>query len=289
MVNFKTIAITSNTNKKNVLDIAKQCCEVLYGKSQAILVTENLSAISKSKKIKVSSNKQIIDKADLLICIGGDGTMLGSAREFGFYGVPMLGINLGNVGFLTDIALETITSSISEVMKGKFLKDRRSFLEASIGKKKSYIALNEVVIHSGALAQLIEYELFVNDIFVYRQRADGIIVSSPTGSTAYSLSGGGPILHPEVKAITLLPMFPHSLSSSPLLVNDVSKIKIKIIDGAGRPKLSLDSHDSLILKKGDEVAIKKAKAELTLLHPLNHDFYSACRNKLGWSSALSNN
>ena len=287
MVNFKTIAITSNTNKKNVLDIAKQCCEVLQGKSKSILVTKNLSSITKNKEVRVSSNKQIISKADLLICIGGDGTMLGSAREFGFYGLPMLGINLGNVGFLTDVALETLTSSISEVMKGKFLKDKRSFLEASISKKKSYIALNEVVIHSGALAQLIEYELFVNDTFVYRQRADGIIVSSPTGSTAYSLSGGGPILHPEVKAITLLPMFPHSLSSSPLLVSDVSKIQIKIIDGAGRPKLSLDSHDSLVLKKGDEIIINKAKAELTLLHPLNHDFYSACRNKLGWSNALS--
>ena len=168
------------------------------------------------------------------------------------------------------------------------MKDQRSFLEASIEKNKSYIALNEVVIHSGALAQLIEYELFVNDTFVYRQRADGIIISSPTGSTAYSLSGGGPILHPEVKAITLLPMFPHSLSSSPLLINDDSKILIKIIDGAGRPKLSLDSHDSLLLKKGDEIVIRKAEAELTLLHPLNHDFYSACRNKLGWSKALSN-
>lgn len=288
MVNIKTIAITSNSNKKNVLDIAKQCCEVVTGKSQAILVTDNLSAISGNQKVKVASNKQIIKKADLLICIGGDGTMLGCAREFGFYGIPMLGINLGNVGFLTDIAPETITNSISEVLKGQFLKDQRSFLEASIEKNKSYIALNEVVIHSGALAQLIEYELFVNDTFVYRQRADGIIISSPTGSTAYSLSGGGPILHPEVKAITLLPMFPHSLSSSPLLINDDSKILIKIIDGAGRPKLSLDSHDSLLLKKGDEIVIRKAEAELTLLHPLNHDFYSACRNKLGWSKALSN-
>jgi NAD+ kinase len=162
-------------------------------------------------------------------------------------------------------------------------------LRATInGDKESKVALNEVVIHSGAVAQMIEYEVFLDDLFLYRQKADGLIINTPTGSTAYSLSGGGPIIHPSVNAFTLLPMFPHSLSSNPLLVSHESKIKIRIIESKKKTMLSLDSHNTIPLLVNDEVLIDKNPDLITLIHPTDHDFFSTCRDKLGWSIGIAN-
>ena len=154
------------------------------------------------------------------------------------------------------------------------------FLSTKVDNNKSYLALNEVVIHSGTIAQLIEFDVFIDNKFVYRQKADGIIINTPTGSTAYALSGHGPIIHPQVKAITLLPMFPHSLNSRPLIVNE--DVRISIIPSK-RSFISYDSHTKKSLNKNDIVEIKKTDSMLNLIHPVDHDFYSACRNKLGWS------
>ena len=285
--NFKAIAICSSQKNKQILEIAKQCCEVLTSLKIKTYLHHNLSGIQGESNSKVVS-EGTLKKANLMIVIGGDGTMLGFARKFSDSGIPILGINLGNLGFLADIAPENITSTITDIIGGKYIKEHRSFLMAKINQdKKANIALNEIVIHSGALAQMIEYELFIDNSFVYRQRAEGIIINSPTGSTAYSLSGGGPIVHPAVKAITLLPMFPHSLSSSPLVVSDESIIEIVMTGTKNKASLSMDSHHSLILKKGDTVKIQKTKSVLTLIHPQEHNFYSACRNKLGWSTSIS--
>ena len=285
---FNSIGIFSTLKNERIISIARQCKEVLVNQNIKVLVTETLASLKEKKTCKVVSDSFIVGNADLLISIGGDGTLLSAARKFGSKGLPLLGINLGNLGFLTDVAPDEITQIITEVLRGKFTTDERFFLEAKIdSQKKPLLALNEVVIHSGSIAQLIEYEVYVDDIFVYRQRADGLIINSPTGSTAYSLSGGGPILHPNVKAITLLPMYPHSLSTSPLVVTDQSIIEIKMIQAKTKAQVSMDSHDSFTLKRGDVLTIKKAKPNLRLLHPSGHDFYSACRNKLGWSSILS--
>ena len=192
-------------------------------------------------------------------------------------------MNLGNLGFLTDVPPEELTSSIQQVLLEKYDEEERFFLESQVNKEKSRNkALNEIVIHSKTVAQLIEFELFINGDFVYRQKADGIIISTPTGSTAYSLSANGPIIHPKADAICLLPMFPHSLNSRPLIVDGCAEIKV-IIGKKGQACLSLDSHTINPLKHGDIVSISKADPKLTLIHPQGHDFYSSCRNKLGWS------
>ena len=182
-----------------------------------------------------------------------------------------------------------MTSSLIEVINGSYIEDERFFLESSINTKKTkFISLNEVVIHSGKLAQMFEYELCLDGRFVYRQKADGIIISTPTGSTAYSLSGNGPIIHPDVKAINLMPMFPHSLNARPLLVDENVKIEIKVISkNNNKTKLSMDSHNSISLKNGDSVTINKSNPKLKLIHPKGHDFYQASRNKLGWSLNIS--
>ena len=219
----------------------------------------------------------------LVIAIGGDGTLLSASRSFGSHKIPILGINLGNLGFLTDIPPADLTFALKNIMLGDFVKDKRIFLEAKIsGKKERYKALNEIVLHSGSIAQLIEYELFIDDEFVYRQKADGLIVSTSTGSTAYSLSGNGPIISPEVKAITLLPMFPHSLNARTLITSEDKQIKLKVRDKS-KAYLSMDSHNNLKVTSNEEVYIQKADAELTLIHPTDHSFFSSCRTKLGWS------
>ena len=278
---FSIVALSATSQNESVVSIARQCYEVLSNSGIKVLIDKNLSKL-KSKELSVSSFEKI-SKADLLIAIGGDGTMLNCSRNFGSKGIPILGINLGNLGFLADIDPKDITSNLLRVLDGKFTKDKRFFLEGHIkGNKSKVLALNEIVIHSGKIAQLIEFNVFIDDNFVYRQKADGLIISSPTGSTAYSLSGGGPIVHPEVNTILLVSMLPHNLSTSPLLVKAESKIRIELENQ--KAILSFDSHDNYSLKRNSSINISKAKYSLTLIHPQGQDFFASCRNKLGWSN-----
>lgn len=274
---FKTVAIHTSKMNAQVKQIALQVYEILNNLGIKVIFSDSFDSKTKS------SENYIIKHADLLIAVGGDGTLLSTARKYGAKGKPVLGINLGNLGFLTDIPPEDLTSSLVDVMHGKYNIDERFFLEASINNNKiSHLALNEIVVHSERVAQLIEYELFIDDKFVYRQRADGIIISSPTGSTAYSLSGNGPIIHPAVESISLIPMFPHSLNTRPLIVTAETKITIKLCD-KGLASVSFDSHNKNKLNSGDIVTLNKSKSTLSLIHPDNHNFYNACRTKLGWS------
>ena len=285
MSSFNSIGLFSSLDNKNITKIANQISEVLKNLGINVYVANKLKIKGLEKNIKVISEKSFIKKCDLIIAIGGDGTLISSARIYGYKGLPVLGVNLGRLGFLTDIPPENLTKSLMDIIKGKYVEDERFFLESSINNQSNKeIALNEVVIHSGQLAQMFEYELYLDNSFVYRQKADGIIISTPTGSTAYSLSGNGSIIHPGVKAINLLPMFPHSLNARPLIIDQEVKIKIKIkSSNKNKTKLSLDSHNSFNLSQGDEVLIKKSGPLLKLIHPIEHNFYEASRNKLGWS------
>ncbi len=279
---FKNVAIYSSLKDRTVVDIADQVEEVLS--NLGVSFTYPLSSkISGRARKKVYSDSSIAKRSDLIIAIGGDGTLLSAARNFGSHNIPVLGINLGNLGFLTDIPPADLTFALNKIMQGNFVEDKRAFLVAKIqGKKDKYKALNEIVLHSGSIAQLIEYELFIDDEFVYRQRADGLIISTPTGSTAYTLSGNGPIISPEVKAITLLPMFPHSLNARTFITSQDKRIKLKV-SGKSKAYLSMDSHDNIKVTSSEEVHIEKGKTELTLIHPTDHSFFSSCRTKLGWS------
>lgn len=280
------ILLCASKGDLQIKDIALQTCEVLTSLNKEVYLHENLFSIYNKSLNKLKSKEDSL-KCDLAIVIGGDGSMLGFAREYGSIGLPILGINLGKLGFLADIPPENIVNAVMEVVNGKYIKDNRFFLEASFqNSPSSEIALNEVVINSFAKAKLLEYELFIDELFVYRQKGDGLIISTPTGSTAYSLSGGGPIIHPNLKAITLLPMFPHSLSASALVIDDKSIIRLLVKKKA---YVSLDGQNTLNLKKGEEIVIKKSSEPVCLLHPKDHNFFSACRNKLGWSTGILKN
>lgn len=283
---FRVVSLYSSKVNDNALRIASQAREILENIGVKVLITESLTSKIFPKEA-CSSVKNILSDADLIIAIGGDGTLLSSARIFGSKGLPILGINLGNLGFLTDIPPENLTNSLLEIFQGKNSVDERIFLKTSVDSNQGNgIALNEVVVHSKSVAQLIEYELFIDEIFVYRQKADGIIICTPTGSTAYSLSGNGSIMHPSVKGINLLQMFPHSLNARPLIVGEDSSIVLKINSRNGA-SITLDGQVKFKAKKNDIVRINKATSKLKLIHPLNNDFYSSCRNKLGWSLGIT--
>jgi len=278
---FNVITLYSTKQDRRITSIAKQCHEVLSSKGVKVFLDKNLSKIS-SSNFRVASEQRILKHSDLMVSIGGDGTMLNCSRKYGLKGIPVLGINLGNLGFLNDIPPEELTSSLTKILEGEYSEDNRFFLEASLKGTKT-VALNEVVIHSGEIAQLIEYDLFINDSFVYRQKADGLIISTPTGSTAYSLSGGGPIVHPKVKSIMITPMLPLSLSSTSLLVESESKIRVNLVKGSKKALISFDSQGRFLLKQGEDIHLSKSSSYLKLLHPKGQDFFEACRNKLGWS------
>ena len=286
---FSKITLSTSSKDRRVISIARQIIEILYSVDVEISHDKSLPSLNKNQDSKMLSTRDIVSSSDLLIAIGGDGTILNCSRMYGSKGVPLLGINLGKLGFLSDIAPDEVTTSLLEVINGKYLTDKRFFLEASIkDDSDSFIALNEIVIHSGSIAQLIEFEVFIDNYFVYRQNADGVFINTPTGSTAYSLSGGGPIVHPEVEAITLLPMFPQSLSSSSLIVKDSSFIRVVLMQSGSPCQVSFDSQDKINFKGKKQITICKSSSLLTLIHPLGHDFFGGCRNKLGWSMGIVN-
>lgn len=228
---------------------------------------------------------------DLAIVVGGDGNMLGAARVLSRFDVAVLGVNRGNLGFLTDLSPESFEQPLTELLNGNFVTEKRNLLEISVHRhgtiKSSNSAVNEAVLHADKVAHMIEFEAYINNEFVYSQRSDGLIISTPTGSTAYSLSGGGPILTPDLDAMSLVPMFPHTLSSRPLVVSGNSEICLKVADtNDAHLQISCDSHVILAVMPGDDIYIRKHPAPLRLVHPPGYSYYHVLRNKLGWGSKL---
>lgn len=229
--------------------------------------------------------------ADLVIVVGGDGFMLGAARVLARFDCAVIGVNRGNLGFLTDLDPEAFAPALEAVLEGQYRVEKRFLLEARVYRhgelKSSNTAVNEAVLHPNKIAHMIEFEVFIDDAFVYHQRSDGLIIATPTGSTAYSLSGGGPILHPSLNALVLTPMFPHTLSARPVVVSGDSTIRLRVAPTNDEGlEISCDGHVSLPVMPGDEVILTKHANPLTLLHPSGYDYYEVLRRKLGWGSRL---
>ena len=241
----------------------------------------------KNHKAEYLSHKEFSENIDLLVVFGGDGTLLNSARQYLEYEIPILGVNMGNVGFLTDIKVENFYTSMQEILDGDYKIEERNLVSAKFNDNHLY-GLNEVVIHSGAYAQLMRYRLNVNDKVVYEQRSDGLIIATPTGSTAYSLSAGGPIIHPSLDVWTIIPMLPQSISSRPFVISSNEKVEMVLYEGPSKnAKICVDGQDDIDIPYGINIAISKTKKTLKLVHPKDNDFFEACREKLGWSLNIS--
>ena len=242
-----------------------------------------------NSEVKVLDHEELVKKVDLIIVFGGDGTLLNSARQYLNYEIPILGVNMGNVGFLTDISVDNFDLAIKEILSGKFKIEERNLVSAKFNENHLY-GLNEVVIHSGAYAQLMRYRLSVNKKAVYEQRSDGLIIATPTGSTAYSLSAGGPIIHPSLDVWTILPMLPQSLSSRPFIISSDENVEMELFEGPNKnAKICVDGQDDIDVPYGVKISISKMEKTLKLVHPEDNDFFEACREKLGWSLNISNN
>ena len=247
------------------------------------------SSNNKNENFTVLEHKEFVKKVDIVVVFGGDGTLLNAARKYLNYDIPILGINMGNVGFLTDISTDNFEKTIKEVLDGNYKIEERNLVSAKFGNNHLY-GLNEVVIHSGSYAQLMRYRLNVNDKVVYEQRSDGLIIATPTGSTAYALSAGGPIIHPSLDVWTILPMLPQSLSSRPFVISTDEKVEMDLFDGPNEnAKICVDGQDDIDIPYGEKILISKMEKTLKLVHPNDNDFFEACREKLGWSLNISKN
>ena len=246
-----------------------------------ILSENNVSFVTYTPKTDLPST----DGIDLITVIGGDGSMLSAAKDFQHLNVPFVGINLGKVGFMADLDYGSVDQNLIVVLKGKCLPETKETIDC-IYNGKSYTAYNEIVLHTQKSYKLMQFEVKVNDNFVYRKRADGLIISTSNGSTAYSLSAGGPIVSPDVSALVITSLNPLSLSARPLLIPTDSKVEVSLTKTPPNTDsyIIIDGNEEIKVEEGlSTFKIQKSAKGFKLLHPLDHDFYTACRDKLNWS------
>ena len=288
---FKTIGLIAKAQHAGAQQTLQSLYNFLIEKGLTIIVDQRVACELDNSDISSNNLVGIGKSCDLAIVIGGDGYMLGAARVLSRFDIAVIGVNRGNLGFLTDLDPDNFETPLSEVLTGKYLVENRFLLETQVyshGHLKSCnTAVNEAVLHPDKIAHMIEFEVYVDDNFMLNQRADGLIISTPTGSTAYSLSGGGPILTPNLDAISLLPMFPHTLNSRPIVIDANSTVRLKLAETNDcEMQISCDSHVNLSVLPGDEVVITKTAHQLKLVHPQNYNYFHVLQNKLGWGNKL---
>ncbi|KEY89971.1 inorganic polyphosphate/ATP-NAD kinase [Candidatus Photodesmus katoptron] len=287
---FNTIAIIGKVKNQQAIETHKELYPWLTSIGYQVFVDDRLSETLHDIDIPRKKFLNLIElgkKAELAIVVGGDGNMLGAARVLSRSNILVIGINRGNLGFLTAIDPENLRLILKDVLAGKYFVEKRFLLETEIYHHKQIksqnLALNEAVLHSSQVAHMIEFEVYIDDTFAFSQRSDGLIISTPTGSTAYSLSSGGPIVSPDLNAITLVPMSPHTLSSRPLVINSKHIIRLIVSsNNYGNQEIICDGQNSLLVSPGDEILIYQNSNLLHLLHPRSYNYYHVLRNKLGW-------
>ena len=289
-VSFKTIALIGKYHSPEISESLNSLAKYLHQRGVAVVVEKdtviNSEPLADMQRWESGDFAAIGERADLAIVLGGDGTMLNAARQLARYRVPLVGVNQGHLGFMTDIARNEMLSCMDDLLNGKFVAEYRLLLDVEVlrgGENiASSLALNDVVVDKGAIGRLIEFELFIDGEFIYNLRSDGLIISTPTGSTAYSLSANGPILHPHVAAIALVPLCPHSLTNRPILVSDRNEIDIRIVR-ATDSRAHFDGQVTIDLNPGDRVRIRRAECSICLLHPPGYSYFAMLRQKLHWS------
>lgn len=286
---FSRIGLLGKHTNPEVRSTIASLVQFLQIKGLEVIIEQHCAKLMPDLLVKQAKREALGSLCDLVIVVGGDGSLLDAARAVVDDSVPVIGVNRGRRGFLTDISPQALTQYLEPILAGKYQEEHRFLLEMQIVRDGQAIghssALNEVTLYSGDIARMIEFEVTVGDQFVYRQRSDGIIVATPTGSTAHALAGGGPILHPILDAIVLVPMHPAVLSSRPIVIDSKMNIELHISgDLAFNPRISCDGQVHFDAKPNDRIIIQRKDTELRLLHPNDYDYYHTLRNKLGWSA-----
>lgn len=285
---FRRIALIGKYQSPDVAGALKSLVDFLLTRGCQVLVEEGTAHSVGSYSCAVANYEAIGMEADLAIVLGGDGTMLNAARRLAEYGVPLVGVNRGRLGFMTDIASDGMLTSIAALLEGKFSTEQRFLLDAEVLRDKQRVygtlALNDVVVNKGEVGRMIEMEVKVDGEFIYVLRADGMIIATPTGSTAYALSANGPILHPAVPGIALVPLCPHALSNRPITLSDRSRIEIVLMPQHDA-RIHFDGQAHFDARAGDCICITRSQRSITLLHPPGYSYLAMLREKLHWSAS----
>lgn len=288
---FKKIGIIGKHGDDRVVTAINSLNNYLTEKNFEIYLDKITAELDINLPHEVVSRQELGKTVDLAIIIGGDGTLLNAARSLVNFDVPLLGVNLGRLGFLTDVSPDTLEQTLDEVFAGEYTEEPRGLLHTQIYRQGELInqscAFNDVVIHKWNGARMLEYETYIDNQFINTTRSDGIIVSTPTGSTGYALSGGGPLLHPSLHAIVLVPICPHSMSYRPLVVYADSEIKIVVKDcNQAEAQVTCDGQINLGLQAEDRIHITREEHLIRLIHPKSYDYYAMLRAKLHWGKRL---
>ncbi len=283
---FRTIALIGKYKSPEIAESLMTLAAFLKSRSIGVLVEEGTAALVGANGYPVASYAAIGERADLAIVLGGDGSMLTAARRLAASDVPLVGVNQGRLGFMTDLAQDGMLDGVADLLDGKFQSEQRFLLDATVHRGGNVMfdtqALNDVVVNKGDLGRMIEFAVSVDGEFIYNQRSDGLIIATPTGSTAYALSANGPILHPAVPGIALVPLCPHALSNRPITVSDASRIEI-VIHAPHRARVHADGQEKFELEAGDRVCVARSVRSIRFLHPLGYSYFSMLREKLHWS------
>lgn len=283
---FQSIALMGREQIPHVEETLNVLIEYLSKYKINLVLEHDTARLLPHVKLPVVSGFDLGKHAELLIVVGGDGSLIAASHFATSQNIPVVGVNRGRLGFLTDILPHKIESILS-ILTGKYREEKRGLLkaEAFFGDKKTgqEVALNDIVLLSETAGHMVEFEVYINDQFMCTYFADGLIIATPTGSTAHALSGGGPILHPQLNAVVLVPMLSHNLSSRPIVIKEDSMIKLVVSESNRRGvQINCDGHKQILISKGGYIKISPDKEKLTLLHPEDYNYFETLRSKLHW-------
>lgn len=280
---MKTIAIVAKPHAENITKLIPYLLDYLKSKGVTTLLEERTASVLHTEP---STHREIREKSDMIIVLGGDGTLISTVRIIDEKQVPILGVNLGRLGFLTETKIDNLEEMLENIFSGNFFIEKRLKLSSTVYKDGEKIfgtsVLNDIVINKGALARIIDIEVFIDKFFVNTYRADGLIVSTPTGSTAYNMAAGGPIVYPTLDNIIITPICPHSLSNRPIVVDGNVKIRLKIKSDDERVFLTCDGQIGKRMAGGEEILIEKSNHYVNLIVPSDRNYFALLREKLGW-------
>ncbi|MES1940197.1 sugar kinase [Salinisphaera sp. T5B8] len=284
---FETVGILAKKHDDGVRQTLKNLIADLQARDKRVLLDD--SHASAHEQVETCPRDQLGERCDLVVVVGGDGTLLDAGRAAAASGTPLLGVNLGRLGFMVDVLPADMSATLDEIFAGEYIAESRLMLAAQIERADGqlqpdlYPAINECVIRNQAFARVLDFDTYMNGAFISHHRADGMVVATPTGSTAYALSGGGPVLHPALNALALVPICPHTLSDRPLIVDADHEIEVRVADTLdGAALFTSDGQVSQPLGAGDCVHIRRGEHDLKLIHPCGYDYFNILRNKLQW-------
>jgi|SRR4051794_39240620 NAD+ kinase len=288
---FKTVALIGKYKNPDIIAPLLSLARYLQERDVEVILDCLTASNVTENQLPVMDMEDIGARVDLAVVLGGDGTMLNIARKLAPFGVPLVGVNQGRLGFLTDLSLDSMVEILGSMLDGQYIEERRMLLYLEVSRDKSVLfnalALNDVAVSRGIGGNMIEFEVRINGEYVYSLRADGLIVATPTGSTAYALSSGGPILHPNLELIALVPVCPHTLSNRPIVVGPDAVMEI-LMHRTAVARVHSDSHSHFDLEEYDQIVVQRSPYTATMLHPSDYSYYRVLREKLGWSGLPRN-